>query len=183
MFGFAWVTGIAPFNTDKMPILFSVAGLLAILFGIAYNVFAAAREEIGWRGLLVPELARFSDFTQLALISGVIWTTWHFSAYLLRAVSRSRPGMVLADNLHPVRDGRRIHPCMAPAPFRKHLACCPLPWFLELFHPAVLSCDHYRYPGRPGDTGRVWMVRGAGVYRARNPLLTLSRSPAKSPET
>jgi hypothetical protein len=27
------------------------------------------------------------------------------------------------------------------------------------------------------------MVRGAGVYRARNPLLTLSRSPAKSPET
>ncbi len=54
MFGSAWITGIAPFNTEKLTILLSVAARLIILFGIASNVFGAAGEEIGCR--LVPEV-------------------------------------------------------------------------------------------------------------------------------
>jgi CAAX protease family protein len=78
MFGIAWTTGIAPFSTDNTAVIFSVTFIPAFLFAIAFNCFAAAGEEIGWRGFLVPELARGMGFTKLALISGAIWTVWHF---------------------------------------------------------------------------------------------------------
>jgi membrane protease YdiL (CAAX protease family) len=35
-------------------------------------------EELGWRGFLVPELAKFMSFTKVALISGLIWSMWHW---------------------------------------------------------------------------------------------------------
>lgn len=35
-------------------------------------------EELGWRGLLVPELAKFMSFTGVALVSGFIWSVWHW---------------------------------------------------------------------------------------------------------
>lgn len=37
----------------------------------------ALGEEIGWRGFLVPELAKQMSFTKLSLLSGVIWAAWH----------------------------------------------------------------------------------------------------------
>jgi membrane protease YdiL (CAAX protease family) len=78
MFGSAWLSGIAPFNTEKAATIFSAAFIPVFLYGIAFNTFAAAGEELGWRGFLVPELARFTGFTELAFISGAIWTVWHF---------------------------------------------------------------------------------------------------------
>lgn len=78
MFGTAWLSGIAPFNPDKTTIIFSVTFIPAFLYAIVFNCFAAAGEEFGWRGFLVPELARCMGFTELALISGAIWTSWHF---------------------------------------------------------------------------------------------------------
>ena len=35
-------------------------------------------EEIAWRGLLVPELSKFMNFTNVALVSGFIWSFWHW---------------------------------------------------------------------------------------------------------
>lgn len=35
-------------------------------------------EEMGWRGFLVPELAKFMSFTGVALTSGLIWSMWHW---------------------------------------------------------------------------------------------------------
>ena len=78
MFGSAWITGIAPFSKEGAAGVFALAFLPAFLFAIAFNLFAAAGEEFGWRGFLVPELARCMGFTELALISAAIWTSWHF---------------------------------------------------------------------------------------------------------
>lgn len=78
MFGTAWLTGIAPFSTEGAAGIFAVAFIPVFLYAIAFNLFAAAGEEFGWRGFLVPELARGMGFTELALISGAIWTVWHF---------------------------------------------------------------------------------------------------------
>lgn len=39
-------------------------------------------EEIGWRGFLVPELAKFMSFTSVALTSGMIWSVWHWPMML-----------------------------------------------------------------------------------------------------
>jgi membrane protease YdiL (CAAX protease family) len=78
MFGSAWVTGIAPFSTAGAASVFAVSFIPAFLWAIIFNLFAAAGEEFGWRGFLVPELGRCMGFTELALISAAIWTVWHF---------------------------------------------------------------------------------------------------------
>jgi membrane protease YdiL (CAAX protease family) len=55
------------------------AALGAILtVGLFDKISRALGEEIGWRGLLVPELLKVVSFRNAALISGVIWALWHF---------------------------------------------------------------------------------------------------------
>jgi uncharacterized protein len=40
-------------------------------------------EEIGWRGFLVPELAKRHGFAVTAIISGLVWAVWHYPIFLL----------------------------------------------------------------------------------------------------
>ena len=47
-------------------------------FGLARGLASALGEEIGWRGFLVPELSKNVGFTSTALISGVVWSCWHY---------------------------------------------------------------------------------------------------------
>jgi len=82
MFGFAWITGIASFNSDNALVVFSLSFIPAFMYAIVFNIFAAAGEEFGWRGFLVPELGRFSGFTTIALISAAVWTSWHIPMIL-----------------------------------------------------------------------------------------------------
>ena len=35
-------------------------------------------EELGWRGFLVPELSKWMPFTGVALVSGLLWSVWHW---------------------------------------------------------------------------------------------------------
>jgi membrane protease YdiL (CAAX protease family) len=91
MFGSAWLAGIAGFNSETAAYIFSPAFLPVFAAGILFNLFAAAGEEIGWRGLLVPEMARFMSFTELALLSGAIWTVWHFPLIFFSTYSGAGP--------------------------------------------------------------------------------------------
>jgi len=52
--------------------------LLAGSFGLARGLASALGEEIGWRGFLVPELFKKVGFTGTALISGAVWSCWHY---------------------------------------------------------------------------------------------------------
>jgi len=60
----------------------SISGVIYGTVGILFGSVLALGEEIGWRGLLVPELARFTSFTKTSLISGCIWALWHFPVIL-----------------------------------------------------------------------------------------------------
>jgi len=62
-----------------------------ITIGAWLSVISALGEEIGWRGLLVPELARTTTFTKTALISGVIWTSWHVPILLFADYNNGTP--------------------------------------------------------------------------------------------
>jgi membrane protease YdiL (CAAX protease family) len=59
------------------PALLVVFVLSTGTLGMITSIMSALGEEIGWRGLLVPELAKVTTFTKTALISGAIWTMWH----------------------------------------------------------------------------------------------------------
>jgi membrane protease YdiL (CAAX protease family) len=47
-------------------------------FGLTRGLASALGEEIGWRGFLVPELSKNVGFTATALLSGVVWSCWHY---------------------------------------------------------------------------------------------------------
>lgn len=79
----AWSAGLGAFDPSKwgasvgtngapLPSLALIASLGALI-----SLLSAAGEEIGWRGLLVPELAKTTSFRNTAIISSVIWAAWH----------------------------------------------------------------------------------------------------------
>ena len=83
----AWGAGLADFVPARwMAVLpyglsaSSIATALGLILtvGLFDKVSRALGEEIGWRGLLVPELLKVVSFRNAALISGVIWALWHF---------------------------------------------------------------------------------------------------------
>jgi membrane protease YdiL (CAAX protease family) len=55
------------------PMFFVLQGLVA---GLTINAVAALGEELGWRGLLLRELAPIG-FWRVSLLTGVVWGIWH----------------------------------------------------------------------------------------------------------
>jgi membrane protease YdiL (CAAX protease family) len=60
----------------------SIGGVLTYVLvvgtvGMIPSCISALGEELGWRGFLVPELAKVTSFANVGLISGVIWAAWH----------------------------------------------------------------------------------------------------------
>jgi membrane protease YdiL (CAAX protease family) len=79
-----WILGLGAFSADGLPAGQSLLSFLAsnATVGVALSVLSAMGEEIGWRGFLVPELARITSFTKTALLSGAIWAVWHMPLIL-----------------------------------------------------------------------------------------------------
>jgi membrane protease YdiL (CAAX protease family) len=96
-YGTVWLTGLGAVPnptflerariTLGMPaaqnwlLILAAFGYITIL-ALLPNMLVALGEEIGWRGFLVPELAKFMTFRQTAIISGVIWCVWHLPMIL-----------------------------------------------------------------------------------------------------
>lgn len=72
-----WVTGLGGFRTPS-----PIRLLLYATIGFIVACIFALGEEIGWRGLLVPELAKVTTFTKTALVTGIIWAVWHYPAII-----------------------------------------------------------------------------------------------------
>jgi membrane protease YdiL (CAAX protease family) len=77
----AWGSGLGDLNSSQWSVTPEVSpavGLLLIAtIGALTGLISATGEEIGWRGLLVPELAKLTSFRNVALISGAVWAAWH----------------------------------------------------------------------------------------------------------
>jgi membrane protease YdiL (CAAX protease family) len=88
VYGLAWLAGLGALRGD-VPGL--VETLVAITPGLLIGVLSALGEEIGWRGLLVPQLATITTFTRTAFISGAIHAVWHWPFVLLGAFTSAAP--------------------------------------------------------------------------------------------
>ena len=97
-YSIAWLTGLAGLNPSQTGDAFSryfglgplplPAGiglyfLVVASIGVIQNCATTLGEEIGWRGFLVPELAKRFSFTGTAVLSGAIWALWHVVAQAL----------------------------------------------------------------------------------------------------
>jgi len=90
-YGAVWTLRFGGWNSDlvmRVTQSFGLRGLpswgaltLWLLFtattGLIHWLSTALGEEIGWRGFLVPELAKQMSYTRLSLLSGIIWAAWH----------------------------------------------------------------------------------------------------------
>ena len=92
-YGLVWITGLggfsgvelvkglgAQFGLEHLPAWIIPFGYLVVIvtLGTAVSCISAMGEEIGWRGFLVPNLAKITSYPKVALISGVIWAVWHY---------------------------------------------------------------------------------------------------------
>jgi membrane protease YdiL (CAAX protease family) len=92
MYGIVWLTGLGGFSLEKLAQIGAAQSglqiqstaafalvylLILIIVGTISSIFSALGEEIGWRGVLVPTLAKTTTFTKTALISGLTWSLWH----------------------------------------------------------------------------------------------------------
>jgi membrane protease YdiL (CAAX protease family) len=90
VYGLLWGVGIIPFtgaelvNTVEQATGMRLSLPLAILSTIVVifplSLLTALGEEIGWRGLLLPELNARYRFTIAVLLSGAIWAIYHYPA-------------------------------------------------------------------------------------------------------
>ena len=98
VYGLVWLSGIgpvdvagflskmgsqAPFTLPSPGQQTAAAAVYFATYGVLTTSWATLGEELGWRGLLVPELAKRFSFTATALISGVVWAAWHVPVMVL----------------------------------------------------------------------------------------------------
>jgi membrane protease YdiL (CAAX protease family) len=92
VYGLVWVAGLGAFNQGEIP----EGGLVRFLamvatLGFVQSMLSATGEEIGWRGFLVPHLARVTNFRNTSLISGIIWSMWHWPLLLFADYNAGTP--------------------------------------------------------------------------------------------
>jgi len=61
-----------------LPLILLAQAALAATVGPINSCGRALGEELGWRGLLVPEACAAFGFLPGALLSGAVWALWHF---------------------------------------------------------------------------------------------------------
>jgi membrane protease YdiL (CAAX protease family) len=106
VYGITWLSGLGSFSTAAiLPTIAKYtthvpqAGLVAIylvnmaVFGLIAGLLSGTGEELGWRGMLLPELMKVTSFNKATLITGAIWTLWHlplilFADYITPGIPR-----------------------------------------------------------------------------------------------
>jgi membrane protease YdiL (CAAX protease family) len=78
VYGIVWASGLGGIDHG-----FTIDPVRFVFIGTLMSCASALGEEIGWRGFLVPRLARLTNFTRTALISGLSWAVWHWPILLL----------------------------------------------------------------------------------------------------
>jgi membrane protease YdiL (CAAX protease family) len=100
VYGAAWITGLGGISTDiagrdlfglaessRLPVTIILTGTVVMLEMLLFT----AGEELGWRGLLVPELAKLMGYTGASLVTGVIWAAFHFPLIIFADYSSGGP--------------------------------------------------------------------------------------------
>jgi membrane protease YdiL (CAAX protease family) len=85
-YGFVWVSGVGDLIPEKI-----MPRLAALPLGFAATCIAALGEEIGWSGLLVPQVAETYGHRAAALTRGIAWSIWHFPMIIAGVYSNESP--------------------------------------------------------------------------------------------
>jgi uncharacterized protein len=95
VYGITWLTGLGTFPSTEFvnelaksypglsgPYAVLIFVVIMATVGVFTSLFSALGEEIGWRGVLIPEMAKLMTFPKVSLFSGLIWAGWHMPLIL-----------------------------------------------------------------------------------------------------
>ena len=71
-------------HAAALPLFFVILATV----GVLSSCISALGEELGWRGFLVPQLAKVMPFPRVAFVSGIIWALWHYPIILFSTAYR-----------------------------------------------------------------------------------------------
>ncbi|HEX4966027.1 MAG TPA: type II CAAX endopeptidase family protein [Thermoanaerobaculia bacterium] len=91
VYGIAWLTGLGGFKGALSSRPLPVSLLLLATAGFLLDAGYALGEELGWRGLLVPELAKVTGFGGTVAISAAIWALYHYPLILFADYHSAAP--------------------------------------------------------------------------------------------
>jgi len=82
--------------TERVPTLphafaFLVLFLVLATVGVLSSCVSTLGEELGWRGFLVPELAKVTSYSRVSFISGAAWALWHYPVILFGGYHAGAP--------------------------------------------------------------------------------------------
>ena len=72
-YALVWLAGLGGVDLGR----FRTPVATFLVLGSLQSLLSATGEELGWRGFLVPTLARTMSFGRTAVVSGAIWAAWH----------------------------------------------------------------------------------------------------------
>lgn len=106
-YGIAWLTHVAPFlpfhASENLTLFIAFPDIpspllmefLALLYLTVVEVLTATGEEIGWRGYMLPRLIA-ARCPAPVLVSGLIWSFWHWPLILFSPAVAGLPQIVTA---------------------------------------------------------------------------------------
>lgn len=86
-YGFVWLAKLGGLDLSR----FKTGIVTFVVLGSLQSLLSATGEELGWRGFLVPTLAKTMPFGRVALISGTIWAAWHVPLILFADYNSGTP--------------------------------------------------------------------------------------------
>ena len=96
-YGFIWLLGLGDvpnplfierakftlgMESNSVPLVIAAAFAYISLFMLLPATVFALGEELGWRGLLFPEMNRSMSFLKAAVFSSLVWGAWHLPGML-----------------------------------------------------------------------------------------------------
>jgi membrane protease YdiL (CAAX protease family) len=90
-----WTSGLGTFRRESLDGAVGWLhghGLGGVLGWLVPLLVISLGEEVGWRGLLTPQLSRITSFAKTSLVTGLVWAVWHFPINGLQLVY-FRPGV------------------------------------------------------------------------------------------
>lgn len=111
--------------------------LFTATFAVIRDTATVIGEEIGWRGFLVPELAKNRGFAATAVITGIIWAFWH-SCRALRGLQERYSSLVLSVGADSNDASYHVRLDLVAAQVRQHLAVRDPSRFAQHIHSVLL---------------------------------------------
>ncbi len=80
-------------DINMMAVIFGI--FLTATIGIVGSASRALGEEIGWRGFMIWEMRKVMPFWAVGLVSGLIWSVWHWPAILFTDYNAGEGNLVV----------------------------------------------------------------------------------------